>query len=261
MIDLHLHLLPGIDDGAASLDVSQAMLEQARLVGFRTLVTTPHLSGKLSEAMHARVTAALAEVRSLSASHEIEVLLGYEIMLSPDLPGRLTSGEPSTLGGGTAVLVEVPLAGWPTFVDDTLFGLRVAGYRPILAHPERYRTIQEESGTAAALAERGVILQVTIGSLTGLFGREARKTAERLVRDGTAQIVATDAHSAGHRFAAVPEGLERLRDMVGEERTEQLVEGTPRALLHGGPLPAPPVPPPPKRSWLARLGIGRGEQG
>lgn len=258
MIDVHVHLLPAVDDGARSLAVSVEMLERARALGYRRLVATPHLPAPLDPATRDRVAAALGAVRPLAAERGVEVLLGCEAMLTPDLLARLAAGEAATLGGSRAVLVEVPLAGWPHHADDTLFRLRSAGYRPVLAHPERYAAVQRDPARAEILAARGTVLQVTIGSLVGLFGRDAKATAERLLRDGTAHLVATDAHSAGHRFAAVSAGLARIRDLVGEERLAQLVEAVPRALLADGPLPDPPRPAR-RRSWFGRLvGPSRG---
>jgi protein-tyrosine phosphatase len=253
VIDLHSHLLPAVDDGAASPDVTFAMLARARDTGFTTMVATPHLPGPLDPVYRERVEAALYETQVMAEDFGVDVRLGYEVALTPDLPDRLERGEPSTLGGGTAVLVDVPFAGWPHHAEDTLFALQVAGFQPVLAHPERYTEMQRDLRRAAGLVERGVALQVTISSLAGVFGKTAQHTAEQMLRQGMVHLVATDAHSAGHRFAAVPAGINRLRDLVGEERLVQLVEAVPRALLAGDPLPdlAPVGTPPRSDKWLS----------
>ena len=239
MIDLHSHLLPAVDDGATSPEVTAAMLAKAQATGFTTMVATPHLPGPLDAAYRERVEAAYRQTRVMAAAVGVEVRLGYEVALTPDLPDRLERGEPSTLDGGSAILVDVPFAGWPHHADDTFFALQVAGFQPILAHPERYAELQRDPGRAASLVERGVALQVTIGSLVGVFGKTAQRTAEQMLRQGLVHLVATDAHSAGHRFAAVPAGLQKLRDLVGEERLVQLVQAVPQALLAGDPLTGP----------------------
>jgi protein-tyrosine phosphatase len=97
------------------------------------------------------------------------------------------------------------------------------------------------------LAERGIALQVTIGSFGGVFGKRAKRAAEQLIGLGAVHLAATDAHSAGHRLAAVPEGLRRLQELVGAENLQQLALHTPKALLNGGMLPSP-ITPPVKRS-------------
>jgi protein-tyrosine phosphatase len=238
MIDLHLHLLPGIDDGAASLDVSSGMLAEAQANGFGTLVATPHLSGVLTSQFRQQVDEAFAAVRELAGPFGIEVLLGFEVLLTPDLPRRLAQGERVTLAGSRAILVELPFTLWPSHTEQTLFDLQVAGYRPLLAHPERYHAVQEDPERAINAVERGAVLQITIGSLTGMFGRTARKTAEHLLESVDSVVVATDAHSAGKRLAAVEEGMQRLRHLVGDSFARACIVDGPRALLTDAPMPS-----------------------
>jgi protein-tyrosine phosphatase len=239
MIDLHLHLLPAIDDGAASLDVTREMLVLARVVGFSTLVATPHLDGPITDEYRSRVAAAWSEVAPLAAAEGVQVALGYEIKLAPDLVHRLDRGEPVTLAGGRAVLVELPFVGWPNYTEQSLFDLLAAGYRPLLAHPERYVDAHRDVDRLIRLADSGVLLQVTFGSLVGLFGKQAREVAEEVLRRDAAAVLATDAHSAGKRFETVRQGGARAKAIVGQARYRQLVADNPEALLHDRPLPVP----------------------
>src|SRR5215213_10320567 len=132
MIDLHLHLLPTVDDGASSLDVSVAMLERAARLNYSTLVATPHLDGPLTTQYESKVRTALSEVLRAGKEMPIAIELGYEIMLSPDLPARLAAGERSRIAGSTTVLVEIPFAGWPLYTEQTLFDIQTQGLRPLL---------------------------------------------------------------------------------------------------------------------------------
>ena len=240
MIDLHIHVLPGVDDGAGDLAETRTMLEQAQALGFHTLVATPHLSGALTPEYATEVVAALAETQALGVEIGVEVRQGFEVMLAPDLMRRLGSGEPITLGGGSAILVELPFSAWPLHTQASLFALQAAGYRPVLAHPERYAEVQRNPGKAIELAERGILLQLNLPSLMGLFGQPARRTAERLLQAGAIRLAASDAHSPGHRYAAVPDGIGRLRELVGDEGVVVLLEETPRAVLEGAVLPEAP---------------------
>lgn len=257
MIDLHLHLLPGIDDGAASMDESRAMLAAAQALGFRELVVTPHLLERLQPAEQWRIAAALAAVAEAAVPFGLHVRLGYEVALTPDLPARLEADEPITLAASRAILVELPVVGWPTYTDSILFALQAGGYRPLLAHPERYLSVQQNPAMALDLASRGVMLQVTYGSFVGLFGKAAQRSAELLLRHRAIHVLASDAHSAGHRLVAVERARARVIKLAGEEMTRAMTTDIPRALLDDQPLPIQPqVAEPEHGGWRARLKLG-----
>lgn len=240
MIDLHTHLLPGLDDGAPTLRDTRAMLQRWHALGFEVVVATPHLKRPLDQQFLARVELAMAHVRDLADPLGMTVSRGFEALLTPDLPARLMAGEPVTLAGGRAILVELPFTQWPHYTDQILFEVQSAGFQPILAHPERYDAVQRDWTLALRLAERGVALQVNIGSLTGLYGRRAKRTAENLVRSRSVAVVASDAHSAGRVFDQLGLGLARLRDLHGGE-TASMVRDRPGALLEGRSF-IPPAP-------------------
>lgn len=257
MIDLHLHLLPGIDDGAESIEESRAMLTGLRDLGFQSVIATPHLLDRLRSADQWQIAAAQAEVAAEAATFGVDVSLGYEVALTPDLPARLAAGEPVTLGGSRTILVELPVVGWPTYTESTLFALQTAGYRPLLAHPERYAAVQEDPDLALDLVARGILLQVTFGSFVGLFGKRAQKSAELLLRHGAIHVLASDAHSAGHRLTAVAKARQRIVKLAGERVARALTLDNPRALLTDAPLPDLPVSNMANgRGWRHRLRLG-----
>jgi len=241
MIDLHSHLLPGVDDGAASWVEADAMLRRWRALGFTGVVATPHLKQALDQAYLDRIDEAFAEVTRLAEPLGIEVRRGFENLLSPELPAHLQAGLPLTLGGSRAVLVELPFQQWPHHADHTLFALQTAGYQPILAHPERYAEVQRNPAVAVRLAERGIALQVNIGSLTGRYGRAARRVAETLLRRNAVAIVASDAHGAGVTFDDLDQGIQRLNELSGNGAQLLLTE-RPRALLDPTSRMALPIP-------------------
>lgn len=215
------------------------MLERASKFDYTTLVATPHLSGPLTTAFESTVRSAFSTLLNAAKEVPIAIELGYEIMLSPDLPARLGAGERSRIAGSTTVLVELPFSGWPIFTEQTLFDIQTLGLRPLLAHPERYLVAQSDPDKLLDLANRGVMFQVTIGSLAGLFGKSAQRMAELLMREGLVTILATDAHSAGSRFMSVAEGLQRAESLVGPDVVRQLTYENPKALLESRPLPPP----------------------
>ncbi len=242
MIDLHSHVLPGIDDGAASWVEADAMLRRWRALGFTCVMATPHLKQALDQTYLDRIDQAFAEVTQLAAPLGIDVRRGFENLLGPDLPTHLQAGLPLTLGGSKAVLVELPFRQWPHHADHTLFALQTAGYQPILAHPERYLEVQRDLSAAVRLAERGVALQINIGSLTGHYGRDARRVSETLLRRNAVAIVASDAHGAGATFDDLEAGLQRLDALVGANTARLLLSERPRALLDPASRMAMPIP-------------------
>lgn len=237
MIDLHNHLLPGIDDGAASADIARQLLARSAQLGYWTIVATPHLRDRLLDDYRTTVETRLADVRRDAAPHGITVIGGYEVFLTPDLPLRLEQGEPSMIAGTRSILVELPFVGWPTYTESTIFALQTAGYRPILAHPERYQAVQHDPELAIALARRGVLLQLTLRSLIG-SSRRIQKVSAQLLAAGAIALVATDAHGDDHRLAAVPDALHRLEQLVGRERLDRIVRTNPEAVLSDGQIVA-----------------------
>jgi len=255
MIDLHSHVLPGIDDGARTTQDSIAMLDAFAAQGFHTVAATPHLTGRWRPEYVAHIDRAFAGIEPLAQARGITLVRWFEIQLDPGTAGQMTGDMPVALGGTDIVLVDLPFTEWPLYADAALFAVRAAGYRVILAHPERYPGIQDDPGKASELVEHGIALQVTIGSFSGIFGKAARKSAEELLARGLVHLVATDAHSTGSRMAAVPAGLARLRQLAGEDGLRQLTTDAPAAILANAPFPKPVRPTP--RPWHTRLAFWR----
>lgn len=241
MIDLHLHLLPEVDDGAQSIDETRQMLSMLGQFGFDQVVSTPHLFEGLNQSYWQAIGEAFESVAPEAESFGVDVGLGFEVMLQPNVPERLRAGEPLTLAGSSTLLVELPFSIWPPFAETVLFELQTMGYQPLLAHPERYEAVHRDPEIVTSLAERGVATQVTFASLAGDMGRESKRTAETLLRAGVVTLLATDAHSIGRRLRAVPKGLERAEDIVGESAVVAMTETNPRALLDNEPWANPPL--------------------
>jgi len=266
MIDLHLHLIPGIDDGAESLAVSEAMLTRMASLGFTRLVATPHLKDRLVPAYQDQAEGSLMPVQDLADRFGITVGLGYEHLLLPGLADRLQTGEASTLAGSRSVLVELPFVGWSQHAESSLFALQTAGFVPVLAHPERYDAVQRDPELALAVAERGVVLQLTFGSFVGTYGRAVEKSVRTLLEASLARgfrvILATDAHSDGARLRSVPDGIAWIRKHIpaGDAVIRWAADEVPLSLLRigdgplsagdrafAGPLPEDPLAS--KRRW------------
>lgn len=243
MIDLHLHLLPGVDDGSSSVDMTASMLAKLAGMGVTRIVATPHLMEPLDVEYQRLVHVTLESTRPLAAELGIAVDLGYEHVLVPGLAGRLESGEPSTMAGSSAVLVELPFVGWPQHTESSLFALRMAGYVPVLAHPERYIEVQKNPDLAILAGEQGAVLQLTSGSFAGVYGktveRSVRALLELAIERDVAVVLASDAHSDGRRMAQVPAGVKWIRSHFtqGNALVEWASVVVPTLLLESAPVP------------------------
>jgi protein-tyrosine phosphatase len=231
------------------------MLERYRAADCTRVATTPHLTGALTDGYAAVVQNALSATREVAARIGIEVVQGYEVMLTPDLSGRLLAGEPIALGESRSILVEVPFGYWPEHTASTIFEIQSAEFAVVLAHPERYAVSLQDAERVIQLAERGVIMQVTYASLVGVNGRGCRILAERFLRDCPFVVLATDAHSNGARLHAIEEGFSRAATIVGRERATQMASDNPSALLDGVLLPeqAEMAPQPEQLSLFDRI--------
>ena len=247
-VDLHTHLLPGVDDGARDRDASLDMARLAEADGVGHIVATPHVPFC---GLHANVLEQrLEELRSFLAENgaNLQVSLGTEISLEPDMLQWLANGTARPLGATRYVLAELPFFGYPPYTEDVIFQLQVQGYRPILAHPERNAELASAPRRLEPLVERGVLVQITTTSLLGGFGSAARNAATEFLQRGWTHVLASDAHSATHRPPLLSEGIRAAEKIVGEAAWD-LVTVNPAAILNGDDV-APPRPAKKARRWL-----------
>lgn len=213
--DMHVHALPGVDDGATSWDESMEMARQAAACGVTHLVLTPHYLPGVYEADVSLVRRLTAEFRQrvAAAGISLELLEGSEVFLSLEVPDLLRRGVLTTLGDmGRHLLVELPAGEYPGWAVEVLFRVRIQGVVPVLAHPERNHVLQRRPDLLGDLVRQGVLVQLEAGSLLGLHGRRVRAVAERWIRQGWAHMLGSDAHGASglRRPALLRDALARL---------------------------------------------------
>ncbi|MFN3336676.1 MAG: tyrosine-protein phosphatase [Thermomicrobium sp.] len=220
-VDIHCHVLPGLDDGARDLDQALAMLRVAVQDGTSILVATPH--ARRCDAHAVRLTAELLREHATQQELPLELLVGMEEQLLPDLVERLQTGAALPIGDTRWVLVELPdWTQWPATLPTQLQELRAAGFRPILAHVERYIPIQREPALVLDAIQAGALLQMNADSLFGQNGYAAQQAAARLVRAGAVSILASDAHSPNWRAPRLRDAFERIAALASPETVERL---------------------------------------
>ncbi|HEY3366936.1 MAG TPA: CpsB/CapC family capsule biosynthesis tyrosine phosphatase [Symbiobacteriaceae bacterium] len=215
MIDLHAHILPGLDDGPETMESALALLGALASQGVKTVVAGAHgLDGRYNATKDAvlRATDQVNAALRVNAV-DIQVLPGMELFLGFDLLVAIRTGKVMGLNDSRYLLVELPAREVPPYTERALFDLLIAGYRPILNHPERNLGIQQNPDRMRRLAENGVGAAVTAASLIGRMGREAQALARAFIREGVASLVVSDAHDLKGRSPLLKDGLAAARTL------------------------------------------------
>lgn len=240
MIDLHSHILPGIDDGAQTKDDSRAIAREAVADGTSAIAATPHVRDDWPtspDVMEAGVAALRSDFESEGIP--LHVLRGGEIaldrlpMLSAEDLARFSVG-----GAGRYLLLETPYIGWPLGLERAVHELVRSGLTPLLAHPERNGEVQRDITRIERAVAAGALVQVTAASLDGRLGRGARATADRLLDLGLAHVLASDAHTADVREVGLAAAADAVKD---RELAHYLTEEAPAAIVASEPVPDPPA--------------------
>lgn len=257
MIDIHCHILPGIDDGAKTMEESLAMAELAADGGTTIVFATPHIN--TSERYDAtqismRVDALQSEIDAKSIP--MQIIRGAECYPSNSIIAALNSNAPITLGdGGRYILLDTPLTAIPIGFEQLIFDIQTLGITPILAHPERAKPIQENVQMLEEFVMRGMLIQSNASSVIGGHGELAQETAQTLIKHGWIHFIASDAHSIRHRRSKLKAASDYLRDMIGESKTDELFSGNGMKVLNGETVQSSPIAycPPKKKSWFGQL--------
>ncbi len=253
LVDIHSHILPGVDDGAVSVEEALEMLRIAELDGIDRIVATPHVPPKPGVDLIPEQIVALADSLNAMVANNaipIEVLVGSEIRFEANIVEALQRGDMLTLNGSQYVLLELPLFGdWPAHARSTIFELQMAGYVPVIAHVERYPAVQRDPDLLDELVSTGVLMQVNADSIVGKISGRAHATARRLLRSHMAHVVASDAHSPRSRAPRIASAYERISSLVEVEYVEWMRHAS-EAIVDGAPIfPPEPVRNRSRRWW------------
>ena len=257
MVDIHCHILPGVDDGATSMEMALEMLGCGQAEGIEIAVLTPHLKpgdGPEKEALHQERFAALQEA-VCRAGLAVDIHLGAEIGFRFGLEevARWPSG--SLPGGGCLALVDLPMGPVPSGLEQGFFALRIAGFKAILAHPERHRPLVRSPDQFERLRQQELLFQIDAGSLTGRFGSRAQQAAEMLLERGWVEFIASDGHDLDQRPFSLAGARARVEARFGVEEARRLFVDNPGRAIRGEAIEqrVEERPRPRRRSILQRL--------
>lgn len=262
MIDLHSHILPGIDDGAKDLETSLEMARIAVADGTTLLACTPHIKPPIYNNAAPDITRATATLQEELDKNGIELglIVGADIHLTANLLHLLESGTAPTLSGTRYFLLEPSHDVMPPHIDRFCAAIIEHGYIPVLTHPERLAWINQHYDVICRLDALGVVMQLTAGSITGLFGKTVQHWADRMLAEGRVDIIASDAHDTRHRPPVLSKSREIIEQRHGLQLATTVMIDNPKAIVENQPI-APRQRPPaveesPRKGLFDRL-IGR----
>ena len=236
MIDIHCHILPDFDDGASCLEESLDMARLAVESGTQGIVATPHFPGKASSLRNLPDLIARLEMLRRAIARErlpLTVYPGAEILCLPETLHLAAQGKLPTIGNSRYLLTEFYFDEPASFINEMLEQISAQGYIPVVAHPERYGAVQHKPRLTRQWFSAGYELQLNKGSVLGAFGSRVQQTAEMMLRDGVAHVIASDAHSASRRTPHMTEIRQWCEDYLGKRYTAILLDENPARLVSG----------------------------
>ncbi len=242
MIDLHTHILPGVDDGASDLPTALEMARMAVADGIQVMACTPHFMPGMydNEATDIRNRVYNLSQHLADAGIPLQLVVGSDAHIRPDFLDCLREGKILRLNDSRYVLFEPPHNIAPKRLEDLLFNIVATGYVPVLTHPERLKWIESQFSVFETLVKIGVWMQITAGSLTGRFGARPKYWAEKMLAQGMVHILATDAHNTKSRPPVLSEALTIAQSEVGLDEANNLVLVRPVNILDNLPVELQP---------------------
>lgn len=243
MLDLHSHIIPGIDDGSKNMEMSIAMLQIAAQNGTKGIVATPHvIEGKwLPDWDKIVMECEILQKAAKKAKIEISIFPGGEVSLYLDILDKVTGPGAYCINGGRYLLVELPAAHIPSYTEEFFFTLQTRGITPILAHPERHPELAKKPEILAEWIRTGVLTQMNGTSITGLMGARVMGTAELFLTNHMIHVIGSDAHGIRNRNTNLASAADKITMLIGEERAQELMANNPERILNSREIDIPEI--------------------
>ncbi|WP_433745241.1 tyrosine-protein phosphatase [Falsibacillus pallidus] len=235
MIDLHCHILHGVDDGPANRDASLMMAKKAAEEGIHTIIATPHHKNEKYENPKETILQEVAKMNDYLREHriDVEILPGQEVRVNGDILQEYEEGGIVTLADRTPfILIEFPSGHVPRYAEKLLYDIQLKGLMPIIVHPERNQELIENPDILYKFVKNGAFTQVTAGSVVGKFGKKIQKFSDQLIASSLTHFVASDAHNETNRAFHLGEAYNRIKKQFGSD-IEYLFQENPYLLLEG----------------------------
>lgn len=233
MIDFHTHIIPNIDDGSRSIEETFNLIQEAKEAGFEGIVLTSHYIENYYETDVPERDLWVKAISDNLKSKGIEtnLYLGNEIYMSDNMMNLLIEGKASTINNSSYVLFEMPLNAEPMNLYDVIYSLQENKLIPVLAHPERYSFIQKEPELVYDLIEKGVLMQANYGSILGQYGEKAEMIVRKFLENKMIHFLGSDVHRQNSIYKRIPQALEEIKEIVGEEKLREITTINPKLAL------------------------------
>jgi protein-tyrosine phosphatase len=234
MIDVHSHIIPGIDDGAKDLETALSMLKMAAADGITEIVATPHVIEGEWLPKWEKIVSSCLELHQIGieAGLNLRIYPGAEVALTSEVLNKITGPGPYCINETSYILVELPTMEVPISAEESFFKLRVKGLVPLLAHPELNEELNHNFKRLEEWVRKGILLQVNAGSIEGRRGKKAMKFARKLLLNNMVYCIGSDSHGIHSRLPQLSSATAKIRKLIGVEKTDSLINENPQIILH-----------------------------
>lgn len=233
MIDFHTHIIPNIDDGSRSVEETFNLIKEAKEAGFEGIILTSHYIENYYETDTPERDVWVKAISDTLKTKGIEtnLYIGNEIYISENIMNLLINRKASTINNTSYVLFEMPLNAEPMNLYDVIYSLQENKLVPVLAHPERYSFVQKEPELIYDLIQKGVLMQANYGSILGQYGENAKMIVKKFLENDMIHFLGSDVHRQNSIYKKIPQALEEIRKIIGEEKLEKLTTTNPKLVL------------------------------
>lgn len=234
MVDIHSHLIPNVDDGSKSVEETFMLIKEANRAGITDIILTPHYIVNSYEQNANTLILLKDKLQQILDKDKINVKLhiGMEVYITDNLIDLLKQNKLLTLANSKYLLMELPLNTHVQYEDIIIFKLIENNIIPIIAHPERYKFIQENPDKVEELIESGCLMQSNIGSILGIYGNHAKQTFKYLLKKDLIHFLGTDTHRKDTIYPLLKKATKKIEKIIGKEKTEELIKINPQKILN-----------------------------
>lgn len=233
MIDIHTHLIPGVDDGSKSIEDTMEIFKEAKKAGFTDIILTSHYLIDYYETKPEELISWKDKLQETLKNEDIKLKLhsGMEVYISQELNKLIKEKSILSLADSRYILIELPMSTSIKYLDYILYFLESIGMKLVLAHPERYKDVQKNHKLVEEYIEKGCLIQCNYGSILGQYGNDAKKTMKYILKKNLVHFMGTDCHKKGGIYLNIPKALKKIEKIVGKDKLYDITTANARKIL------------------------------